>query len=332
MGDVLAMSVPEPYRPRDYNNQQLALVKRTVAKDCSNDEFDLFIEVCKRVGLDPFRRQIHCVIYNKDNAEKRQMTLITGIDGYRAVAARNGNYRPDSAVPVITYDETLKDATINPLGIEKATVTVYKQDNTGAWEPIAGEAYWDEFAPIVEEFDWVESGEVWQDSGKPKKKRVGTGAFKLQSDFWKKMGRNQIAKCAEAQALRKGWPEDLSGVYVEEEMHRATAEETASEMAEKAEQERRLALVSPTQIYPIIWKYGAGMEGVEAGKMADQCMAFIEASTDRAELEHWRDSNKIGLQQFWAMQKTDALAVKSALENKIKAISSPIDTNPDPRI
>ena len=36
---------------------------------------------------------------------------------------------------------------------------------------------------------------------------------------WIKAGRNQIAKCAEMGALRKGWPEDLSRVVVEEETH-----------------------------------------------------------------------------------------------------------------
>src|ERR1041385_6980673 len=39
-----------------------------------------------------------------------------------------------------------------------------------------------------------------------------------QGNFmWNKMPFNQLAKCAEAQALRKGWPEDCGGFYVPEE-------------------------------------------------------------------------------------------------------------------
>jgi hypothetical protein len=46
------------------------------------------MEVARRVGLDPFRRQIYAVVYNKDKPKKRKMSIITGIDGFRAVAAR----------------------------------------------------------------------------------------------------------------------------------------------------------------------------------------------------------------------------------------------------
>ena len=78
-----------------FSAQQLALIRRTVAKDCNPSEFDLFVEICKRVRLDPFRRQIYAQVYSKNSIDKRQMVVITGIDGFRAVAARNNNYRPD---------------------------------------------------------------------------------------------------------------------------------------------------------------------------------------------------------------------------------------------
>src|SRR3546814_3753630 len=61
--------------------------------------------VCKRVGLDPFRRQIYAVVYSKDKPDKRKMSIITGIDGFRAVAARNRDYRPDDIESRIRSEE-----------------------------------------------------------------------------------------------------------------------------------------------------------------------------------------------------------------------------------
>lgn len=39
--------------------------------------------------------------------------------------------------------------------------------------------------------------------------------------MWSKMPHVMLAKCAEAKALRKGWPEALDGLYVDEEMQQA---------------------------------------------------------------------------------------------------------------
>lgn len=82
-----------------YSRAQIDLIKRTVAADCDHTEFDLFMEVARRIGLDPFRKQIYAVVYNKDKPERRKMSIITGIDGYRAVAARSDRYRPDDQPP-----------------------------------------------------------------------------------------------------------------------------------------------------------------------------------------------------------------------------------------
>ena len=43
-------------------------------------------------------------------------------------------------------------------GIVSATVTLWKQDNRGDWYQVIGEAYWDEFAPIKDE--WAEDPET----------------------------------------------------------------------------------------------------------------------------------------------------------------------------
>jgi phage recombination protein Bet len=96
-----------PIRPgANYTAEQMRLVHRTVAKDCDNDEFDLFMTIARHTGLDPFRKQIHALVFNKDRRDKRRMVTIVGIDGMRAIAARSGRYRPDEKEPVYTTIQT----------------------------------------------------------------------------------------------------------------------------------------------------------------------------------------------------------------------------------
>ena len=152
---VIRQSNNEITAARSYGGKELALIKRTVAKDTTNDEFSMFIEICKRQGLDPFRRQIYALVYNKDDPKKRQVSFITGIDGYRAIAKRAGNYRPDNDEPVIDYDQKKVCEHTNPKGIVKASVKVWQYMVDG-WYPITGTARWEEFAPVQIEKDWVD--------------------------------------------------------------------------------------------------------------------------------------------------------------------------------
>ncbi len=328
MNNIATIATPSPLLA--YSAEQLKLIKRTVAKDCNADEFDLFIEICRHTMLDPFRKQIHCTIYNKDKPEKRQMVIITAVDGLRAVAARNGDYRPDDNEPTITFDESLKDPDRNPRGIEKAVVRAYKKDPDGGWNGVDGVAYWNEFAPIEEEVEWVATGETWEDSGKPKKKPKPTGKYSLDpknpNSFWRRMPNLMLAKCAEAQALRKGWPEDLSGIYAPEELDSADAiDVSATEVVEQAEEQRRLTHVKAVNSILIQWTAGEEIKPVPLGELADRCFEFISKSESATQLETWWGMNVNAMKEFWAREKSDCLAVRQAYEKRIAELDRPID-------
>ena len=193
---------------KTYSPSQLSLIRHTVAKDCDQNEFDLFIEICKQQGLDPFKKQIYGQVYNKDDKEKRQLVIVTSIDGYRAKAQRCGDYRPQEEETRFEVDPTLKDPSSNPMGLIRAVVKVFKFGPDKTWYPVVGEARWDEFAPLdAADYEWVDTGEVWPDSKKPKKKKVIKSDKKtLKAGNWQNMPHVMLSKCAEAQALRRGWP------------------------------------------------------------------------------------------------------------------------------
>lgn len=305
-----------------YSRAQIDLIKRTVAADCDHTEFDLFMEVARRIGLDPFRKQIYAVVYNKDKPERRKMSIITGIDGYRAVAARSDRYRPDDQPPEIEINESLKSSQ-NPLGIVRAVVKAYRYGPDGQWYPAVGVAYWSEYVPLkAAEYKWVDTGETWADSGKPKKKKVAAdGSEEMPDGKWATMPHVMLAKCAEAQALRKGWPEDLSGIYVREEMDQAEAiDGSASQAIEQYQSEQRQRQIGTAGVVYIGWRAGEPNEAVPAGQMTDRCAEFFAKSESIAELEAWRERNRVALQDFWARHKADALGVREALDDRLKAL------------
>lgn len=288
----------------NFTSQQLALIKNTAAKDCNGTEFDEFIHVCQHTGLDPLRRQIYAMVFSKDNPNKRQMTIIIGIDGYRATAARCGDYRPNDKPTEFVYRDDLKCEHTNPLGIESATVTVYKHAHDD-WFPVVATAYWDEYAPIVEK--------AWQE----RKLVTLEQPYLDDKGMWCKMPRQMLEKCATAKAIRSGWPETFGGVYDEAEMDQMkTLDLTPSEWAERAGVEKRLELVGGTDAITIDWLDGSQLDRVPLGQLADRIFEFIDANKDEpSALEVFQDRNRHAMQEFWARNKSDALEVKKRLES-----------------
>lgn len=106
------------------------LIKRMYCKGCSDDEFEVFLHTCKRTGLDPSAKQIYAI--------KRgdKMTLQTGIDGFRLIADRTGNYSPGQEA-TFTYDDKNK--------LSSATAYIKKRTPDGTWHEVSATAYMDEY-------------------------------------------------------------------------------------------------------------------------------------------------------------------------------------------
>ncbi len=321
MGNVVALNPSTVY-----SGAQLQLIRNTVAKDCNSMEFDLFVTVARNAGLDPFRKQISAIVFSKSDAEKRRMSIITTIDGLRAIAARSGRYRPDEDEPQFEYDPDLKGPE-NPLGLVKAVVKIYVADamRQGGWRPVAGVAYWEEFAPIKEEasegYDWVDTGEVWPDSGKPKKRKVAREGSTIvrqldRSGNWPKMPRVMLAKCAEAQALRKAFPEDMSGLYEGAELDRAQVVElTPSEIIGQHQTGERLAKIGARgilfQLFP-----NSALENLPIGQIADRVAETVKGFSSLQQFRWFESANQQPLREFWAHEPSDALELKKIMEGE----------------
>ena len=170
----------------EFDDKKISLLRDTICKGANKEELELFLHACQRTGLDPFMKQIYPVKRWDSNLKREAMTIQTGIDGYRLIAERTGKYCPGSKTE---YE-------YEPNGnLISATAYVKKQTSDGIWHEISATAFYDEYCQKTKE-------------GKP-------------TSMWAKMGRTMLAKCAEALALRKCFPADLSGLYTHEEMQQA---------------------------------------------------------------------------------------------------------------
>ncbi|MBX8784732.1 phage recombination protein Bet [Ochrobactrum sp. GRS2] len=293
----------------DHSPKQIALVKQTIAKDCNNDEFNLFMEAARSYGLDPFRKQILPLVFGKNakDQSKRRMSIVVSRDGLRVIAQRCKNYRPASEPAEVSFNDELKSPT-NPKGIEYARTYLWQQDNRGEWFKVVGEAYWDEFAPLKEEWAYDQSAGKDRPTGKQTLDTSGS---------WAKMPVVMITKCAEAQALRAGWPDQFSGIYVEEELDRAKSLDlTASEIVAHAEEEERAQRIGAHNSITVTWGDGWQLENVPVGDFADRAAEYV-AQSSVEDVRRWHDANRQPLQVFWSKAPSDALELKKIIEKKL---------------
>lgn len=173
----------------EFTEEKVTLIKNTICKGSTNDELALFLHYCKNSGLDPLARQIYAVKRWDKKSNREVMSIQVSIDGFRLIAHRTGKYAGRIGPYWCGKDGVWRDVWLEKEYPSAARVGIIREDFK---EPCWGTARWDSFVQTTKE-------------GKP-------------TAMWHDLADIMIAKCAESQALRAAFPQDLSGLYTQEEM------------------------------------------------------------------------------------------------------------------
>ena len=176
-----------------YDQEKIDLITGTIAKGATPDELALFIKQCERTGLDPFARQIYAIQRfewdSKLRTSVKKMVTQVSIDGFRLIADRTGKYAGQVGPEWCGDDGKWMDVWLKDQPPSAARVGVLRSDFT---QPLYAVALYKAYVQVNKE------GKV-----------IGR---------WAVDPAGMIAKCAESLALRRAFPQELSGLYTTEEM------------------------------------------------------------------------------------------------------------------
>lgn len=187
-----------------FSSDQRRLIIETCCVGASQAEADRLIASAEARGLNPLLGDCYFVKRYDTQSRREIWAVQASIDALRTKAEQTGLYAGQDE-PEYEYGDGGQ--------VTLARVRVWRHD----WpRPAVGVARWAEYVQTT------------RDGGPTK--------------FWRQMPHNQLAKCAEALALRKAFPAVLARVYIPEEMAQAD-----NEAELRIDQAPRPALPEPKQ-------------------------------------------------------------------------------------
>ncbi|WNG55867.1 phage recombination protein Bet [Archangium gephyra] len=196
-----------------WSSERVELIKRTICpRGIGEDEFALFIEQCKRSGLDPLLKEAFCVARRQNAGNREKPNWVTRYEfqpseaGMLARAERFPDFKGIQASAVYAEDEIIVDQGRGEV-LHRFNPAKRKGSLVGAWSRVVRDGK----LPVV----------VWLDFA----------GYVQQSPLWAKIPTTMIEKCARVAALRKAYPEAFGGLYVREEMPAEEFEPTQAEPA-----------------------------------------------------------------------------------------------------
>lgn len=200
-------------KQESFSGAQIAALSQLGMQDASDGDLELFFHYVQRTGLNPFARQIY-MIGRKTKVGDRwvtKQTIQVGIDGFRLIARR----AIDKSHEAYGEPEVLwcgEDGTWHDVWLDRKTPPSASKAVVQRGEGIfTGTATYAEYAGT--RFDKKTNSQV-------------------VNSMWASKPAVMLAKCAEALALRKAFPQDLAGIYMPEEIQE---EESAPQHVEVIE-------------------------------------------------------------------------------------------------
>jgi len=158
------------------------VLRNSLYPGAQDDSIKMVIGYCKASGLDPMQKPVHIVPMWDNKAKSMRDVIMPGIGSYRTQAARSGEYAGVSE-PEFGPDVTEAVGGLNMTYPSWCRVVVKRLLPNGLIAEFAATERWKE--------NYATAG---KDSQAP-------------NAMWKRRPYAQLAKCAEAQALRKAFPE-----------------------------------------------------------------------------------------------------------------------------
>lgn len=195
--DLVASGTVRANPQSRFTAEQEDLIRATCCGGASKADADVLISIAEARGLNPILGECYFVERWDNAAGKKRWAVQASIDSFRIKAEQTGLYAGQDE-PEYEYDDNGQ--------VALARVKVYRKD----WpRPMVGVARWSEYVQTTKD-------------GQPTK-------------FWRSMPHNQLAKCAEALALRKAFPAVLAKIYTPEEMMQADNHEPAPKPRQEAD-------------------------------------------------------------------------------------------------
>ena len=187
-------NLPAIIKDRGITQAEWSALSTSLYPGAAENSIAMVWDYCKARKLDPLKKVVHIVPMSVKvgNDYVNRDVIMPGIAELRTTASRTGSYAGQD-LPV--YGEE-----IDFLGVKaplKCSVTVYRIVQ-GVRVGFTHEERFSEAVGI---------------------KKGWNGAKDSVNAMWTKRPYAQLAKCAEAGALRKAFPEELGSTYVPEEMH-----------------------------------------------------------------------------------------------------------------